>query len=344
MARQLTIPWQLNKDAEVYQQAILTSVEASITASLKDNMRFYPLSFDVETVVAEFSPNQAVPVVVVTVYLTMRSYEPFASVYTMNMLAAVLHPTLAALGKSGAAAAVTGLYADVEPLAPGAMTAMTAWNRRWGTASGDALVLMPTTPALALRVPFVTEVRVEQPPEYWASCSDVETAFKSNKFDIYDFFQDPIPIAAATFTIQASNDAHIAFAPNIAAGESVPLYEIVIGGWANTQSVIRRSSQGANLATAATPNILSKDESRPFWASVVDGQVRVGRGSVIGVDVFMQYDDPDPLPIQYLGINTGWGSNGHWHVCAVTEQRIPSGNEVRDERSPMLHEQWGRIT
>lgn len=96
-------------------------------------------------------------------------------------------------------------------------------------------------------------------------------------------------------------------------------YEIVIGGWKNTQSVIRRSPQGPNLVTVSTKNILNEKEEREFWATAVDGKVVVGRGLVIGKDIIMQYTDPEPLEVKMVGVNTGYGSNGHWHMCAADD-------------------------
>ena len=41
----------------------------------------------------------------------------------------------------------------------------------------------------------------------------------------------------------------------------------VIGGWGNTQSVIRLCKQCHNQVTVATPNILSTEEDREFYVS-----------------------------------------------------------------------------
>lgn len=57
----------------------------------------------------------------------------------------------------------------------------------------------------------------------WRACRDVETTFKQGGFEVYHFFRDPIPTPAVTFTVQASNDAHVALAPSIAAGAGAQL-------------------------------------------------------------------------------------------------------------------------
>ena len=65
-----------------------------------------------------------------------------------------------------------------------------------------------------------------------------------------------------TFTVQASNDVHIGFMCN-ACNE---FYEIVIGGWANTKSVIRKKPvhtlHGHARASASTPGICNGNENR----------------------------------------------------------------------------------
>ncbi|CAH1267833.1 CPAMD8 [Branchiostoma lanceolatum] len=115
-----------------------------------------------------------------------------------------------------------------------------------------------------------------------------------------------------TFEVQANNDAHVALSSQ--SQDMDDMYEIVIGGWSNTQSVIRRSKQGNNHATASTSGINSPTEYRTFWITwSSDGTIAVGRGGE--TQPFMQWTDPDPLPIAYAGYTTGWGSTGRWKFC-----------------------------
>merc|ERR1712117_993838 len=57
------------------------------------------------------------------------------------------------------------------------------------------------------------------------------------------------------------------------------VYEIVIGGWGNSKSVIRKSNQGTNQVQASTSNIVSSSEEKQFWASASNGLVQFGHGS-----------------------------------------------------------------
>ena len=134
---------------------------------------------------------------------------------------------------------------------------------------------------------------------------------------------------AIIFTVDAKNDAHIGF---FSEKKSCPIhclnemYEIVIGGWANSQSVIRRGSQGSNKDLKATLNILKSNEDRSFWADAKDGLVRLGKGKVIGYDIVMKWQDNQPLDPSYVGFMTGWGSAGIWKFSEDTKGKKESKN------------------
>ena len=118
---------------------------------------------------------------------------------------------------------------------------------------------------------------------------------------------------AVTFSVQARNDAHVGF---FSAKKSLKeVYEIVIGGWGNRQSVIRQSNQGRNEVTKATPGIVSGSKARRFWADAKGGLVRLGRGSKVGARIIMQWKDKNPHVVSSIGVMTGWGATGNWKVC-----------------------------
>ena len=72
------------------------------------------------------------------------------------------------------------------------------------------------------------------------------------------------------FQVKGLTDAVVLFS----ACDGCDGYEIVIGGWTNTQSVIRQSKQSINKIIQNTPDILSATEYREFWISLkLDDQV-----------------------------------------------------------------------
>ncbi|RZF35975.1 hypothetical protein LSTR_LSTR005388 [Laodelphax striatellus] len=104
------------------------------------------------------------------------------------------------------------------------------------------------------------------------------------------------------FKVRAANDAHIALTTGPA--ESKRMYEIIIGGWNNTESVIRKNGQMQKRVE--TKNILTDQKIMAFWIR--------WNGSVIAVskqdeaEPFMRWEDPE-LPdnfITHYGISTGW--------------------------------------
>ncbi|XP_078617273.1 C3 and PZP-like alpha-2-macroglobulin domain-containing protein 8 [Branchiostoma floridae x Branchiostoma japonicum] len=114
------------------------------------------------------------------------------------------------------------------------------------------------------------------------------------------------------FEVKAERDVHVGLSSQDRDLDA--MYEIVIGGWDNMRSVIRRSKQGLEHADVQIPDLLSKNEYRAFWITwSSDGTIAVGRGGE--TLPFMQWRDPNPLPINYAGLNTAWRNHGWWDLC-----------------------------
>ena len=126
------------------------------------------------------------------------------------------------------------------------------------------------------------------------------------------------------FTVRAPHSAHIGF---MCDGCSNEFYEILIGGWSNTQSVIRRKTLGTldghAKVTASTAGILDPNEDQPFWADALNGLVRLGKGNIIGQNVVMQWQDPNPIIPNSIGFMTGWGTSGDWNIKILGVGRYP---------------------
>jgi len=85
---------------------------------------------------------------------------------------------------------------------------------------------------------------------------------------VYDYQYLPeVPVSkksSVTFRVRAAADAHIALS-NVYGDTERRTYEIVLGGWNNTKSVIRFGGQGPSVAEADTPQLLDSDEFKSFW-------------------------------------------------------------------------------
>lgn len=120
------------------------------------------------------------------------------------------------------------------------------------------------------------------------------------------------------FRVRAANDAHLALTsgPN----ESDPMYEIFIGGWGNTKSVIRYNRTKPEKAEVETPEILNGGEFRGFWLKWGGGRVAAGKEGESAP--FIEWNNPEPFQVNFVGVCTGWGSSGNWILDQPQQQHF----------------------
>ncbi|CAC5412471.1 unnamed protein product [Mytilus coruscus] len=113
------------------------------------------------------------------------------------------------------------------------------------------------------------------------------------------------------FKVKASSNAHVALMSSNT--DQHPLYEIVLGGWTNSKSVIRDRKQGKALVTHLG-QVLKQNEYRTFYIQWTDGKIKVEDE---WNRIIMEWTDTsNPLNIRNIGVSTGWGSTGYWSfVC-----------------------------
>jgi len=107
------------------------------------------------------------------------------------------------------------------------------------------------------------------------------------------------------FTAKAENDIHIAMSDS--AQTNVPMYEIVIGGWGNSQSVIRRQSQGEVLESSEKTIKDVKKEGK-YWVSInaQKSTIAVGYGTAAGKDIILEWQDPEFLAASKYFALSSW--------------------------------------
>lgn len=74
-----------------------------------------------------------------------------------------------------------------------------------------------------------------------------------------------------------------------------------------------------------TPNLLSEHEHKRFSITWLEGLVTVRSDGQSG-PVLMEWRDPNPIGVSYVGLRTGWGATGNWKLRfeqypAVTDQK-----------------------
>jgi hypothetical protein len=96
----------------------------------------------------------------------------------------------------------------------------------------------------------------------------------------------------------------------------------------------------------------TRAESPTFWADAQHGHVRLGRGSVVGDDVVLEWHDPSPLDVNYVAVSTGAGSKGRWSVslpgvvpvgAGIVNQTTEPGTRVRIVGSNPYHPEEGFV-
>jgi hypothetical protein len=125
---------------------------------------------------------------------------------------------------------------------------------------------------------------------------------------------------------QADHDAHVGFFTDYQDTLSLPpdeitpgFYEIVIGGWNDTLSVVRDGGQGINY-DITNGTWLDGNTFTPFWACAKNNVVSVGEQGIAGRNVIACHFFSDvQREIQYVGFSTGFGSDGDWTNIRIAE-------------------------
>ncbi|CAH1257253.1 GLRA3 [Branchiostoma lanceolatum] len=130
----------------------------------------------------------------------------------------------------------------------------------------------------------------------------------------YEYQWDLHPVTFP-YIVMAQTDGPVHLALSTEAGNTEQAYEVVIRG-GNDGSVIRRSVQGPDLISADIIGILDPAAYRAFWIYwLPDGTIAVRlQGEALP---FLQWTDPDPLPVSYIGYTTNMRLPGLWRLCDV---------------------------
>ncbi|XP_050422531.1 C3 and PZP-like alpha-2-macroglobulin domain-containing protein 8 isoform X4 [Adelges cooleyi] len=130
--------------------------------------------------------------------------------------------------------------------------------------------------------------------------------------DSQEYKFNPLNFNTLHFSVQASNDAHVALTSTNA--NKPPKYEIFIGGWGNSKSSIRKNNEEPDKVIVDTPKVLNGNEARGFWIKWGGGFIGIGKQGE--AKPFMSWQDDETINVAYFGVRTGWGSSGIWTIEA----------------------------
>ncbi|MFA6527158.1 MAG: tectonin domain-containing protein [Candidatus Babeliales bacterium] len=141
-------------------------------------------------------------------------------------------------------------------------------------------------------------------------------------FDLEPMFGEyiwhPQPIinnkVTLTFQAKANNDIFICFSPvnNAVRNTSTELYEVVLGGWDDTKSVVRIKSLDRSAKEVFTDDLLNSLDYKTYCLTYDNGKIKVRNGDNPNDEksVFLSWEDPYPSttnPMKYIGFSC-WNS------------------------------------
>ena len=115
---------------------------------------------------------------------------------------------------------------------------------------------------------------------------------------------------------QLSNDVHIGVAKT--GGHYDTKWEIVIGGWSGTKSVLRDRNGGDALLTVQHTVAQFNQYRSDIKLYVTDGQLLI----TVNENEFMKHRDSSikKNELRYLLVSGGWGGSGTWAIKAAILQ------------------------
>lgn len=128
----------------------------------------------------------------------------------------------------------------------------------------------------------------------------------------YRFFDIPSNLQRIEFQFRIATDAHVVLSPHLTSRD---VYEVVLGGWSNTKTVIRKCLQGCGKEKIETPYFLNSTEFRKFWITFnkENGTIELGVGN--NHSPLLTWSDSDPLQINFIGYAKYHNIDAEFSLC-----------------------------
>ncbi|CAG2229229.1 unnamed protein product [Mytilus edulis] len=157
--------------------------------------------------------------------------------------------------------------------------------------------------------------------EIWIKTLSSGNVDASDTPDVFNYYNSlsnyhlyPSQTKYFRFSIKACRDAFILLSAAIDL-QSQDFYEICLGGYGNSEVYLRRKYNDADTLVISTPDILNCTGTITMevrWT--LDGSIFLYMETAAGPETILNWRDPIPLPIQGVGIMTGWGADGIWII------------------------------
>ncbi|XP_067664604.1 uncharacterized protein [Haliotis asinina] len=151
------------------------------------------------------------------------------------------------------------------------------------------------------------------------TCSGPYVKFNSPVLRRYTFL--PLPVdsfkkmtgrtSSIVYLVKACNDAQITI-HNRPDTYHTSAYQVVVGGYRNTKSLIRQCTRCPFLIIHEESSLLSCQEYRPFWLSWKNNVISVGKGQVIGKQTFMEYAEKNHTVFNHISVSSYVNNAAVW--------------------------------
>merc|ERR1712123_323701 len=153
------------------------------------------------------------------------------------------------------------------------------------------------------------------------SCGNTTKSFTTNstEYNYKVLFDDADQYDFFSIDANLTNDAHIGFSAE--QDHNATKWEIVIGGWNGTRSVVRSGNQDPIFGLVEQLHTKERfnDFKHNLKITVLDGQIQVYIEN--GDNLFMEWNDTTIVKSELtnLLVSGGWGGCGQWEIVGTAE-------------------------